>query len=342
MTRIPRRHFAKAALALGLSLTALAGTAHAQIKERTLKFGHLSTADSTHGQAAQKFAAMIAERSGGKIKVDIYNSGQLGNEAQQIGATQGGFQDFVYLSSSPLTSIVKDMQVLDFPGLLVDKPVAYALLDGPIGTAMLEGFKQKNLVGLAFWENGYRQFTNSKRRIQKLEDFDGLKVRVIQNPIYIDMFQQLGTHAVPMPFTELYTALETRMVDGQDNTISTDHMAKFDEVQKYLTITNHIYNPMVLVGSKKLWDDMSEEERKIIADAAIEAGAFQRKLNTELEADQIKDMESRGMTVDYFTPEQMQAMKTSMKPVIEKYSEIVGEDYVAKVYAEVERLSKAK
>ena len=109
MNQSPRRHFVKAALALGLSLTALAGTAQAQIKERTLKFGHLSTGDSTHGQAAQKFAAMIAERSGGKIKVDIYNSGQLGNEAQQIGATQGGFQDFVYLSSSPLTSIVKDM-----------------------------------------------------------------------------------------------------------------------------------------------------------------------------------------------------------------------------------------
>jgi tripartite ATP-independent transporter DctP family solute receptor len=243
------------------------------------------------------------------------------------------------LSSSPLTSMVKNLQVLDFPGLLVDKKVAYALLDGPIGTELLDQFKEKNLVGLAFWENGYRQFTNSKRRIQNLDDFKGLKVRVIQNPIYIDMFQQLGTHAVPMPFTELYTALETRMVDGQDNTISTDHMAKFDEVQKYLTITNHIYNPMVLVGSKKLWDDLSPEERKVIADAAKEAGAFQRQLNTDQEAVQIKDMESRGMTVDYFSPEQMQAMKTAMKPVIEKYSKTVGDAYVQKVYAEVEKLS---
>ncbi|MGE4370246.1 MAG: TRAP transporter substrate-binding protein [Burkholderiaceae bacterium] len=327
------------AAAATLALAAFSGTAHAQFKERTLKFGHLSTIDSTHGVAAQKFAAIIAERSGGKIKVDIYNSGQLGNEAQQIGATQGGFQDFVYLSSSPLTSMVKNLQVLDFPGLLVDKKVAYALLDGPIGTELLDQFKEKNLVGLAFWENGYRQFTNSKRRIQNLDDFKGLKVRVIQNPIYIDMFQQLGTHAVPMPFTELYTALETRMVDGQDNTISTDHMAKFDEVQKYLTITNHIYNPMVLVGSKKLWDDLSPEERKVIADAAKEAGAFQRQLNTDQEAVQIKDMESRGMTVDYFSPEQMQAMKTAMKPVIEKYSKTVGDAYVQKVYAEVEKLS---
>lgn len=330
------------AVALGLTFAAYTSTASAEIKERTLKFGHLSTADATNGKGAAKFSELVAERSGGKIKVEIYNSGQLGNEVQQIGATQGGAQDFVLLSSSPLTSMVKHLQVLDFPGMLTDKKVAYALLDGPIGTGMLEEFSKKNLVGLAFWENGYRQFTNSKRRIQKIEDFEGLKVRVIQNPIYIDMFQGLGTHAVPMSFNELYTALETKMVDGQDNTISTNDMARFDEVQKYLTITNHIYNPMVLVGSKKMWDSFSAEEQKIIGDAAKEAGAYQRQVNTDTEASQIKHMESNGMTVDRFSLMEMGKMRAKMKPVIDKYSKIVGADFVKQVSDEVERLSAAK
>ncbi|MFT0545566.1 TRAP transporter substrate-binding protein [Allopusillimonas ginsengisoli] len=327
------------AVALGLTLATVTTTANADIKERTLKFGHLSTADATNGKGAVKFAELVADRSGGKIKVDIYNSGQLGSEVQQIGATQGGTQDFVLLSSSPLTSMVKQLQVLDFPGMVTDKKVAYALLDGPIGTGMLKEFSKKNLVGLAFWENGYRQFTNSKRRIQKVEDFEGLKVRVIQNPIYIDMFEQLDTHAVPMSFNELYTALETKMVDGQDNTISTDDMARFDEVQKYLTMTNHIYNPMVLVGSKKMWDSFSAEEQKIIGDAALEAGAYQRQVNTDTEDSQIKRMQAAGMTVDYFSPEEMIKMRTKMKPVIEKYSKVVGADYVKQVSDEIERIS---
>jgi len=325
---------------LGLALAMVMPYAQAQIQERSLKFGHFSTGDSTYGQGAYKFADIIKEKTDGKIEVTIYNSAQLGNEVQQVGATQGGLQDFFLISSSPLTSIVPELQVLDFPGLLVDKQTAYAFLDGPIGRQMLDDFKNKNLVGLEYWENGFRQFTNNQRPIEEISDFDGLKVRVIQNPIYLDMFEALGTHAVAMPFAELYTALETRIVDGQDNTIATNHMSKFHEVQDYLTITNHVFNPMVLVGSKKLWDSMSEEERTIIREAATEAGKFQRELADSLEKEQIADMEANGMKLNYFTEEQTEEMKKLMSPVIEKYSKEVGEDFVEQVYAEVERITQ--
>ncbi|MGB7398483.1 TRAP transporter substrate-binding protein [Castellaniella sp.] len=329
------------AVAAGLSVSLmLMSPATAQIKERNLKFGHFSTGESTYGQGAYKFADLIKERSGGKIKVTIYNSAQLGNEVQEVGATQGGLQDFFLISSSPLTSIVPHLQVLDFPGLLTTKKVAYQLLDGPIGRGMLKEFEKKNLVGLEYWENGFRQFTNNERPINDVGDFEGLKVRVIQNPIYLDMFEALGTHAVAMPFAELYTALETKIVDGQDNTIATDHMSKFYEVQKYLTLTNHVFNPMMLVASKKLWTGMSEEERKIIQDAATEAGKFQRALADSLEKEQIADMENQGMKVNYFTDEQTEKMKSKMKPVIKKYAKQVGEDFVAEVYKEVDRLSE--
>lgn len=328
------------AAGMGLSLMLMSPAATAEIKERSLKFGHFSTGESTYGQGAYKFADLIKERSGGKITVTIYNSAQLGNEVQQVGATQGGLQDFFLISSSPLTSIVPKLQVLDFPGLLTNKKMAYALLDGPIGRGMLKDFEKRNLVGLEYWENGFRQFTNNVRPINEVSDFEGLKVRVIQNPIYLDMFGALGTHAVAMPFAELYTALETKIVDGQDNTIATDHMSKFYEVQKYLTITNHVFNPMMLVASKKLWDGMSEEERKIIQDAATEAGKFQRALADSLEKEQIADMEKNGMTVSYFTDEQTAKMKEKMSPVIEKYSKQVGEDFVKTVYEEAARLTE--
>ncbi|TEA80006.1 TRAP transporter substrate-binding protein [Allopusillimonas ginsengisoli] len=328
-------------IAAGLSLAMLlhAPAAMAQIKERNLKFGHFSTGESTYGQGAYKFAEIIKEKSDGKIKVTIYNSAQLGNEVQQVGATQGGLQDFFLISSSPLTSIVPHLQVLDFPGLLTSKKIAYALLDGSIGREMLKEFEKRKLVGLEYWENGFRQFTNNVRPINDINDFNGLKVRVIQNPIYLDMFQALGTHAVAMPFAELYTALETKVVDGQDNTIATDHMSKFYEVQKYLTITNHVFNPMMLVGSKKLWDGMSDEEREIIQSAATEAGKFQRELADSIEKQQILEMEKQGLKVNYFTDEQTERMKEKMSPVISKYSKQIGEDFVKKVYEEVGRIS---
>ena len=325
---------------LGFSAMLVSPASIAQIKERNLKFGHFSTAESTYGQGAYKFADLIKEKSGGKIQVTIYNSAQLGNEVQEVGATQGGLQDFFLISSSPLTSIVPHLQVLDFPGLLTSKKDAYTFLDGPVGREMLDDFRKRNLVGLEYWENGFRQFTNNDRPITDIGDFKGLKVRVIQNPIYLDMFGALGTHAVAMPFAELYTALETKIVDGQDNTIATDHMSKFYEVQKYLTMTNHVFNPMMLVASKKLWDDMSEEERTIIQTAATEAGKFQRELNDSIEKQQIEEMQAQGMQVNYFTAEQTEKMKAVMSPVISKYSKQVGEDFVKRVYDEMARISK--
>lgn len=314
----------------------------ADIQARQLKIGHLSTEDTPLGAGLYKFAEIVNKKTDGKIQIKVYNSGQLGSEVQQIGALQSGTQDFTLISSSPLVSVVRDLQVLDFPGLVENTDVADALLDGPIGSQMLQKFGDKSLVGLSFWENGFRQFTNSKRRVTKVQDFAGLKVRVIQNPIYIDMFKQLNTNPVPMSFTQLYTALETKTVDAQDNAMATSYMAKFNEVQKYLTLTRHIYNPMVLVGSNKLWDSLSADEKKIMVDAIAEARDFQRTMNRQKEKFYVEEMRKVGMTVDEFPIAETAKMKELMKPVIEKYSKEVGESFVKSVYAEVDRIKKSK
>lgn len=329
-------------LAAALAFAVAATGASAEIQQRTLKLGHLSTADSVNGLGLRKFAELVDERSNGMITIQIFDSGQLGNEVQQIGALQGGLQEFAYISSSPLASIVPGLQVLDFPGLMTTREEAFALLDGPIGQGMLEEFSARNLIGLGYWENGFRQFTNSRRPIHTLEDFAGLKVRVIQNPIYIDLFRQLGANPVPMAYTELYTALETNMVDGQDNAMSTNVMARFDEVQRYLTITNHIYNAMILVGSKAMWDTMSDQEREIIATSATDAGIFQRALSEAQEQEQIAHMETQGMVVNVLSPEVSAQMNETLTAVVEKYTSMVGEEFVKAAYAEVEKVRASK
>ncbi|HLR12483.1 MAG TPA: DctP family TRAP transporter solute-binding subunit [Burkholderiaceae bacterium] len=319
--------------ALSLLVTFMLGaTTAAHAKKQTLKLGHFSTAESTYGKGLYRFSEIVAEKTDGEVEIKIYNSGQLGNESQQIASLRSGIQAFFLVSSSPLTQLNPNMQILDFPGLLKDQEQAYKFLDGEAGTEILAGLEEKNLKGLAYWENGFRQFTNNRRAIESVEDFKGLKVRVIPSPMYIDMFENLGTHAVEMPFNELYTALETGIVDAQDNTMLTNEMAKFDEVQKHLTITNHIYNPMVLLVSKKIWDSLSEDVQEIIQEAALEAGQYNREVSQEAVESFIQAFEDGGVEVYRFSPEQTRAMTDMMRPAIDRYLEKLDASFIERAF----------
>ncbi|GLC97611.1 ABC transporter substrate-binding protein [Cupriavidus sp. TA19] len=324
-----------------LALNFSAATA-ADITARQLKFGHLSPDDAPLGQGALKFAELVAKKSDNKIQIKVYPSGQLGSEAQQIGATQGRTQDFILLSTTPLSSVVKELQIMDFPGIVSTPAEADALLDGPAGKKMLGRFEARNLVGLAFFENGFRHLTNNKKRVVKLEDMRGLKVRVQQSPSSIDVFQRLGTNPVPMSWNQLYTALETRTVDAQENPIATIHAGKLYEVQKYMTLTAHAYGANVLVGSKKLWESLSADERKIITEAAVEARNFQRKLSREKEQALMAEMTASGLSVDRFAPEEFNKLRTAVQPVLEKYSKDIGADVVGEFLAERDKVRAAQ
>lgn len=328
-----------AACVLALNL----GTAAAaDITARQLKFGHLSTDESPLGQGALKFAELVANKSDNKIKVKVYSSGQLGSEAQQIGATQGRTQDFVMLSTTPLSSVVKELQIMDFPGIVSTNDEADALLDGPAGVKMLSRFEPRNLVGLAFFENGFRHLTNNKKPVVKLEDMQGMKVRVQQSPSSIDVFQRLGANPLPMSWNQLYTALETRTVDAQENPIATIHMGKLHEVQKYMTLTGHAYGAHALIGSKKLWESMSADERKLISEAAVEARNFQRNLNREKEQATLAEMKATGLSVSPFAPAEFDKLRTAVQPVLEKYSKDIGADAVREFLAERDKVRAAQ
>lgn len=323
------------------ALTTSAVTA-AEITARQLKFGHLSTEESPLGQGALKFAELVAKRTDNKIQIKVYPSGQLGSEAQQIGATQGKTQDFVLLSTTPLSSVVKELQIMDFPGIVASHAEADALLDGAAGKKMLGRFEARNLIGLAFFENGFRHLTNNKKNVTRLEDMQGLKVRVQQSPSSIDVFQRLGANPVPMSWNQLYTALETRTVDAQENPIATIHAGKLYEVQKFMTMTGHAYGANVVIASKKLWETMSADERKIISEAAIEARNYQRTLSRQREQSLLAEMTSKGLSVERFAPAEFDKLRTAVQPVLDKYSKDIGADVVREFLAERDKVRAAQ
>ncbi len=244
------------------------------------------------------------------------------------------------LNAGILTAQVKEFAVFDLPFLFADSAEVDAVVDGKVGKDLLAKLGAKNLVGLGYWDLGFRNLTNSKHPVTKLEDIQGLKIRVIQSPIYIDMFNALGATATPLPFPELYPALEQKAVDGQENPFTLILSSKFYEVQKYASVTRHVYNPQALLIGKKFWGSLSSDEKKLIGDAAREATAYQRQLS-RTQSDQAQaELKKLGMQISEFPPAEMQRLRAKVKPVFDKYAAEVGEPLVREVQAEIAMVHK--
>lgn len=319
----------------------LALNAHAQdVQERVLKFGHLNNPDHPVSLGVKRFAELVAAKSGGKLKVQEYPSSTLGNELQQQAALQGGVQEMTAPATTSLAGIVKEFGLIDFPFAVSTFAQADALLDGPFGQALLARLPDKGLVSLGYWDLGFRNVTNSKRPITRPEDFEGLKLRVIPNPINVDWVKALGANPTPLPFPELYAALEQKAVDGQENPVATIWGAKLQEVQKYMTLTNHQYNPQSVVISKKFWDTLSADEKKILQDAATESSKFQRQQARASVASTIDNLKKAGMTINELPPAELSKLVEKMKPVITKHAANVGEGTVSDLLAELAKARK--
>jgi tripartite ATP-independent transporter DctP family solute receptor len=326
-------------LIAAVAALAVAG-ASAQIKERTLKFAFQNQSGHPQAQGAQKFADIVAEKSGKKITVKLFPGGTLGGDLQTVSALQGGTVEMTVLNAGILAAQVKEFAVLDFPFLFGNTQEADAVTDGPFGRKLLARLDDKGLHGLGYWDLGFRNLTNSKRPIAKAEDIAGLKIRVIQSPIYIDLFSALGANAVPLPFPELYSALDQKAVDGQENPNTTILASKFAEVQKHLTETRHIYNPQSLIISKKTWDGLSAEEKKIVTDAAAEATTFQRQASRGAADSALQALKQAGMTVTELPAAELAKLREKVKPVIEKQTAAVGEATVKELQSEIAKVRK--
>ncbi len=326
-----------AALCLASSIL-MADAASAQIRDRNFKVAFVQDKDHPHGLGAQKFADLVAEKSGGKMKVRTFGSGQLGGDAQVISSLQGGTVEMTMVSPGLLVGLVKEFGILDLPFLFNGYKEVDAVLDGPIGKNLLEKLPEKGLIGLGYWDHGFRNVTNSRRPVAKMEDIQGLKIRVLQIPLFIETFNTLSANAIPMPFPELYTAMEQRAIDGQENPFASIETSKFYEVQKFASTTQHVYNPLVTIFSKRIWDQLSPEERKIVQDAANEAGAYERQVSREMNEKSKENLKSKGMTVTEITPEERARMREKVSAVTEKFTKQFGEDLVKQMYAEIEKV----
>ena len=338
MSRFTRRATLSALIAapvLALGINA----ANAQMSERTIKFATQNPKGHPIVIGMEKFAEIVQAKTGGKTKVQLFPGGVLGGDAPNISALQGGTIEMVVMNAGILASQVKDFEIFDFPFMFASPQEADAVVDGPFGREMLDKLDAKSIHGLAFWELGFRQITNSRRPINKVEDIAGLKLRVIPNAINVDWVKALDANPTPMAFPEVYAGLEQKAIDGQENPLTVIAANKFHEVQKFITLTNHQYNPQAVIVSKKLWDTLSVEEKRIFTDAAKEAAVHERKVSREMMGQALDTLKKGGMQVSELSPAEQAKLREKMRPVIEKHGAAIP-DTVKKIQAEIARVRK--
>lgn len=329
---------AAAAAVLSASFAAVAQ----DIKPRLIRFGYGLNEQSNQGRAAKVFAEQVEKASGGKMKVRAIGAAALGPDTQMQQALIGGAQEMMVGSTATLVGITKEMALWDTPFLISNAREADILLDGPIGDKIKAKLQDKGLVGLVYWENGFRNLTNSKRPITKMEDLDGVKLRVMQNNVFLNSFKTLGANAIPMSFSELFSALETKTVDGQENPFNTILSSKFYEVQKYMTVTNHVYSPWIVLVSKKWWDQLSKDEQKILNDAARASRDFERKDTRDEAAQAMANLKAKGMQVNELSAAESTRMRNKLDTIYSQIGTEVGMDLWNEAQAELVKIRAAK
>lgn len=327
-----------AAAALGASFSSFAQ----DIKPRLIRFGYGLNEQSNMGRASKLFAEAVEKGSGGKMKVRAIGAGALGPDTQMQQSLVGGAQEMMVGSTATLVGITKEMALWDTPFLFNTSNEADAILDGPIGEKVMAKLQEKGLVGLVYWENGFRNLTNNKRAINKMEDLDGIKLRVMQNNVYLESFRTLGANALPMPFSELFSALETKAVDGQENPVNTILSSKFFEVQKYLSLTNHVYSPWIILASKKWWDGLSKDEQKVLMKAAIASRDFERKDSREEASSALAELKAKGMQVNALSPAETARMRDKLTQVNATVGVNVGMDLWSETQVALTKMRAAK
>ena len=329
-------------IAAALTLGTLASTlASAQdIKPRLIRFGYLQAEATNQGRAANYLAEQVEKLSGGKMKLQTVGGGALGSYLQQQQAVIDGKQEMMVSSTTALAGVSKEMALWDTPFLFTSTEEADAVLDGPVGQKVMSKLPAKGLVGLVYWENGFRNTTNNQKPIETTEDFIGAKLRVMPNPIYTETFKILGANPVPLEFSELYAALKVGKVDGQENPYTLILTSKFYEVQKYITATNHVYSPWIVLINKKYWDGLSKDEQKVLMDAAKASRDFERKDTREVSKKALAELRAKGMQFSKFAPKETGRLRDKLTRVNASIAAHVGVDLWDETQVELTKIRK--
>ena len=317
-----------ALLLAGMAAWGVASPATAEVEDVTLRLAHVVNEQDVYQDAAEKFRDLVAERSDGKIKIEIFPNATLGDERTLLEGMQIGTVDMGIITNGPVSNFVEDIAVFELPFLFPSREKAYEVLDGEIGQEILGKLSDVNLKGLAYAERGFRNLTNSDHPVKTPDDVDGLRVRVMENPVYVDSFRALGADAIPMAWNEALTAMQQGTIDGQENPVNVIYSFKLSETQKYMTMTRHTYAPAIFVMGMPVWQNLSEEAQDIVLQAAKEAAAYERDLSASSEEEQLQALRDQGMEI--VDDADLAAFSAAVAPVYEKYGEKFG-DYLPRI-----------
>lgn len=289
----------------------------------TLRLAHVVNEQDGFHIAAVKFQELVSERTEGAVTIELYPNASLGDERTLLEGMQIGTVDMGVITNGPVANFVEEMAVFELPFLFSSPEEAYAVLDGPIGQELLGKLSEVNLKGLAYAERGFRNLTNSERPVRHPDDIDGLRVRVMENPVYVDTFRELGANAVPMAWTEALTAMQQGTIDGQENPVNVVHSFKLNETQNYMTMSRHTYAPAIFVMGMPVWNRLPEAAQGVIEQAAQEAAEHERRVNAEMESKQLAELRASGMEI--VEDPEVDAFQAAVAPVYEKYGNQFGE-----------------
>lgn len=325
---------AAAIAALGASV-AFPASAEGDFKARNIRLSNGLAQEHPVGNGVKVFNQCLQEKSGGKMKITAYWSSSLGDDMQATQALRSGTQEAVITSSSPLVGLVPALGVFDLPFLFSDEKEADTIMDGDFGDFINEKLDAAGVVNLAYWENGFRNLSNSKHPVSKWEDFGDLKLRVMQNNIFLDTFRTMGANATPMAFGEVFSALETRAIDGQENPFVTIDTSKFYEVQKYISVTNHAYTPFLVLFSKPIWSRYSDDEKAALRECAVLGGQEERRVIRTMNGESLAKIKKAGLEVNTVSAEEQQRMREKVQSVYEQHKATIGADVVDRVQKEL-------
>jgi tripartite ATP-independent transporter DctP family solute receptor len=320
---------ASAVLAAGLLL---GGCAKKEAKTMVLRYAENQPQDYPTTKAAYEFAKIVEEKTNGRIKVEVYYGGQLGDEKSVIEQLQFGAIDFTRVSLSPLAEFSKSLNVLQLPYLYRDADQMWKVLDGPIGNQFLESVKASGIIGLSWFDAGARNFYNSKRPVNTIADLKGLKIRVQESQQMMDMVQALGANPTPMAYGEVYSALQTGVIDGAENNWPSYESTSHFEVAKNYVLDEHTRVPEMQMVSSKTWEKLSPEDQLIVKDAALASAKAERTLWAERENASEAKVKAAGTVITTLAPAEKQKFQDAMAPLYKKYG--AGfEDIIAQIQA---------
>ncbi len=294
-------------------------------QDYVLKLAHVNNPDHPYTLASNKFAELVSAATDGHVQIEVYDSGTLGNENDIIEQVQMGSIDFGLVASAPFANTIPEMYAFDLPFLFADRPTAYKVLDGEIGMNILEKLSDQDMIGLGFWENGFRHMSNSKREVVVPADTNGLKIRTMENEIHMASFNAMGAIATPMAWSEVFTALQQGTMDGLENSPVIYSTNAFYEVQKYISLTGHFYSPAVFFCNKDMLESMPKEYQDAIIAAEKEARTYERQCHEEMDNDAVQVLKDNGMTV---TEVDKDLWRESCQPVYDQYRDKIGGDVI--------------